>query len=1241
MTQSRRRVSYVIPPPTTHVRRLQLPPHGSQRLGAVSPLLTPHPTQAASDDVEETPPWARHPRHRLGVSALALDTTTCLAGRSAPEGILYSGGRDGLVIARDLRVPMKRRRAQLSSQNRLKDRWEVITGWADDAIEEEGEDGEERGPDGDVLGEVAAQTKKQRSASISGDVQLENMWETDMGLFKAGVHSEFRQSAQAHSDWINDILLCNYNQTVITASSDGTVKSWNPHSSIPTDPVVIGTHVDYVRCLSLCRERNWVASGSFDRTIKLWDLSRPSSQSPEPLVTLHPADATAAKASVYAIASDPFGRTIASGSPERVVRLWDPRTGKRTGKLVGHTDNIRAILLSEDGRYLLTGSADASIKLWSLASQRCLHTFTHHTESVWSLYSSHPYLETFYSGDRTGLVCRVDVEGCGDLSDGECILLCNDSTDCSHPASEGVNSIAVMDDNLLWTASGSSTIKQWHIPQPRRSRVVEQGDGIIHSPPIKRRLPVFQTSGIASEASTRPSTGSGEQPRRMSSAPSVRSLFFDQQNKPRDLGLDDKLNGLPLDSLVKLLSPNDPFASFTHGRTMRDPEVATLYSAASIASVPRGAGRAFTYPALQSSPLQSSRTEETVIPTSIARANYEERELASDATPYCTQPDDIIKGDDGLVRSIILNDRIHALTVDTAGEVGVWDIVRGVCLGTYHPEDVAAASHAGSVSSGAGDTKERSPREALEAVRERIEGEGVANTWCAVDTKAGVLTVHMTERCFEAEVYADEVGFAHDKHISEETKLNVGKWVLRNLFIGFIREETRPKNIRDSPPGGAESVLPPSISRVTHEASLESHRKLRHRRTHSIESSRKGSKHIPMSSTVINSPKMIPAVAPVPATALPRSSPLLTPMIPLHPPKEALPPITQSPLPSPANEMAPTTPFHQRTRSGTVDGSIVRTPSTGPPKEDYFSIRRQSSTAGPDETPTAMSLPTPTANAKIEPPPTPSTPSGLMGRLKSFGKMGKRPVSDSASPVLGAVTPTLDTVNPVEDIPIEIAKTPIQQLLSGPLTPPGNADAPLHAFPPQTVVLISEEATPSYRTLYRGYVSGTQYDTKILEEVMPLWLAEYLLLNKLPPMAPLQKMSFVLLPWNKDPDQEPLPELLNSYVQDKLEKATSAESRAGSIRSSVDSHHAAQQQQQQHQGNRSPRLRPDEQYEILCNEAVLPVDMTLAAVRQYVWRQSAELVMYYRRKVSTLSQSQSGRGSVTVREVPVQRGEAL
>jgi WD repeat-containing protein 48 len=102
------------------------------------------------------------------------------------------------------------------------------------------------------------------------------------------------------------------------------------------------------------RDQNWIASGSFDRTVKLWDLSRTSPTGSDPIITLKSPEASGPKSSVYAIAVDPNGGVVASGSPERVVRIWDPRSGKRTIKLVGHTDNIRAILISDDARYVST-----------------------------------------------------------------------------------------------------------------------------------------------------------------------------------------------------------------------------------------------------------------------------------------------------------------------------------------------------------------------------------------------------------------------------------------------------------------------------------------------------------------------------------------------------------------------------------------------------------------------------------------------------------------------------------------------------------------------------------------------------------------------------------------------------------------------------------------------------------------------------------------------------------------------
>ena len=111
-----------------------------------------------------------------------------------------------------------------------------------------------------------------------------------------------------------------------------------------------------------------------------------------------------------------------------------------------------------------------------------------------------------------------------------------------------------------------------------------------------------------------------------------------------------------------------------------------------------------------------------------------------------------------------------------------------------------------------------------------------------------------------------------------------------------------------------------------------------------------------------------------------------------------------------------------------------------------------------------------------------------------------------------------------------LPKTPAQLLLAGPLIPPMSNEAPTVDIPPHTSILISEESSSGWNTLYRGELASTGTDARLLEDAMPLWLLEYLLTNKIPTI-PTVKVSFVLLPHRgKDPNEEVLPELLNTYV---------------------------------------------------------------------------------------------------------------
>ena len=67
---------------------------------------------------------------------------------------------------------------------------------------------------------------------------------------------------------------------------------------------------------------------------------------------------------------------IVSGSTEKVLRVWDPRTCAKLMKLKGHADNVKALILNKDGTqvYLITSVSPSIYVDGVLCACFCLYT---------------------------------------------------------------------------------------------------------------------------------------------------------------------------------------------------------------------------------------------------------------------------------------------------------------------------------------------------------------------------------------------------------------------------------------------------------------------------------------------------------------------------------------------------------------------------------------------------------------------------------------------------------------------------------------------------------------------------------------------------------------------------------------------------------------------------------------------------------------------------------------------------
>ena len=119
-----------------------------------------------------------------------------------------------------------------------------------------------------------------------------------------------------------------------------------------------------------------LASGTYDKDILLWDVK---TRQPMGKLSGH-------SDIVRSLAFSRDGSMMASGSEDKNIILWDMKTLHLIGSpLSGHSDVITSVVFSPDGKTLASGSNDTTIILWDVKTGRTIHTLSGHSKIIRSV----------------------------------------------------------------------------------------------------------------------------------------------------------------------------------------------------------------------------------------------------------------------------------------------------------------------------------------------------------------------------------------------------------------------------------------------------------------------------------------------------------------------------------------------------------------------------------------------------------------------------------------------------------------------------------------------------------------------------------------------------------------------------------------------------------------------------------------------------------------------------------------
>lgn len=135
-------------------------------------------------------------------------------------------------------------------------------------------------------------------------------------------------------------------------------------------------HNDSVNSVAISPDRKTLASGSDDATVKLWDMA-----TGQEIRTF-----TGHSNWVKSVAFSPDGKLVASMEwiKNNGIKIWDVVTGKQL-RTLDHSGMGNSIIFSPDGKLLASGGDDNTIKIWDVATGEVRKTLIGHSKFVNSI----------------------------------------------------------------------------------------------------------------------------------------------------------------------------------------------------------------------------------------------------------------------------------------------------------------------------------------------------------------------------------------------------------------------------------------------------------------------------------------------------------------------------------------------------------------------------------------------------------------------------------------------------------------------------------------------------------------------------------------------------------------------------------------------------------------------------------------------------------------------------------------